>query len=1050
MLGAAGTGKTTLLVELVADRINAGVDPGRLLVLAPTRAGATRLREWLSGQVYAGASAPATHSVHAYAFGLLRRAAAAAGDPPPRLLAAPEQDVIMADLLAGHAVGEGRRVAWPPEVRPALGTRGLRSGLLDLFARAVERGVGPPELAQAGRQWDQPAWVAAAALFEEYVEVTALRSPGAYDPASLVHAAADLLAGNPDLAAAEQAAWAMVLVDDYQDADPAAERLLRLLTAPGGTLVVAGDPDAGVLGFRGGDPRLLHEFPDRFHTAAGGPAPTHLLTGSWRARHQVRAVGRRVAARLPGPAAHRDGPARPVAPGGVTSPGEGIVTVRVLGSPAVEATDIAARLRAAHLRDGVPWERMAVIARTSARLVSLRRALASAGVPVHIPGSQVPLRDAPAVAPLLAALRVALSPESLDPATAVALLASPIGGADALAQRRLRQALLAEERLGGGARPSDELLVEALAAPGRLATLDPFIAAPARRVATVLDAGRAAAAASGATAETVLWALWAATGLGPRWRTQALGGGAAGLRADRDLDAVMALFDAAARFVDRLPAAGPRQFFDHLQGADLPGDTLAVRAPGDAMVALLTPHAAAGAEWDLVVVAGVQDGVWPDVRPRGSLLRAELLADVLAGRGGAPVDAVRQRRLEETRLFYVAVTRARRELYVTCVEDDDQSPSDLLDLVDPPAPGGSSDGERSVSPPAGPVDLAALVAELRRVVCAPAASGARPGFPAAPSGLGPLARAEAARLLAVLAGAGVRGADPAEWYGMVDLSDPHPLVDPGQVVAVSPSRVESFTRCALRWLLEGAGGTAGETPNARLGSLVHAIAAAHPTADETVLRAELARLWPQLGLPDTWVGRAEWRRAERMVAKLAQYVAQAAEAGRALVGVEVDFTVDLGPVDPRAGAHDHPQEDRPVRLRGRVDRLERDRDGRLVVADLKTGARKPRRAEVARHPQLGTYQVAVTAGAFEECAPGSSVTGGAMLVPLGGTTKSVKPQVQVPLDAADDPEWAHQLVATAAAGMAGASFPATVNELCPHCPVRRACPIRPEGRAVVG
>ena len=141
----------------------------------------------------------------------------------------------------------------------------------------------------------------------------------------------------------------------------------------------------------------------------------------------------------------------------------------------------------------------------------------------------------------------------------------------------------------------------------------------ARRVHRVLAAA-VDALREGEGVEVVLWRMWSASGLAGPWRDAALGGGPGGGRADRDLDAVLGLFDAAARFVDRLPGASPADFLDHVLGQHVAGDTLVARAPSGESVALVTPAASAGLEWDLVVVAGVQEGVWPDLRLRGSLL----------------------------------------------------------------------------------------------------------------------------------------------------------------------------------------------------------------------------------------------------------------------------------------------------------------------------------------------------------------------------------------------------------------------------------------------
>ena len=121
-------------------------------------------------------------------------------------------------------------------------------------------------------------------------------------------------------------------------------------------------------------------------------------------------------------------------------------------------------------------------------------------------------------------------------------------------------------------------------------------------------------------------------GLAAQWQAASAAGGARGAVADADLDAVVALFDAAARFTARLPHGSTRLFLDSLAGQEIAGDTLAERAPRGDAVSVLTAHRAKGLEWDLVVVAGVQEGSWPDLRQRGSLLGMDELVDV----GGRP------------------------------------------------------------------------------------------------------------------------------------------------------------------------------------------------------------------------------------------------------------------------------------------------------------------------------------------------------------------------------------------------------------------------------
>jgi RecB family exonuclease len=132
-------------------------------------------------------------------------------------------------------------------------------------------------------------------------------------------------------------------------------------------------------------------------------------------------------------------------------------------------------------------------------------------------------------------------------------------------------------------------------------------------------------------------------------------------------------------------------------------------------------------------------------------------------------------------------------------------------------------------------------------------------------------------------------------------------------------------------------------------------------------------------------------------------------------------------------------------ISGRVDRLERASAGGLRVVDYKTGSSKPKADDVARHPQLGTYQLAVEQGAFGS---EGTTSAGAALLHLGkaaGTTDKPVIQQQPPLETQDDPGWAAELVAETAEGMGGHEFAATPGTWCTFCPVKTSCPAMPEG-----
>src|SRR5687767_5573526 len=546
-LAGPGTGKTTTIVEAVAARIDAGVDPEQILVLTFSRKAATELRTRITGRVARTIREPLARTFHSYAYGVLRRAALLRGEAPPRLLTSAEQDAVVAELLRGDVEEEGA-VRWPAALAPALGTAGFRTELRELLLRATERGIGSDRLAAWGREAGREHWVPAAAFQEQYEGVTAFSTAArgdasGYDPAELVRTAIAELATDDELLRQERERARWLFVDEYQDTDPAQVELLDLLAGGGGNLVAVGDPDQSIYAFRGAEPRGIVEFPDRFRHTDGRRAARVSLGVCRRSGEELLRITRRVAEGLPGPWEHRR-----LAAGERTEPGA--AEVHVFTSAAVEAAYLADVLRRAHLLDGLPWSEMAVVVRTATALGPLRRALASAGVPVAVSADDLPLAAQPAVAPLLTALSALLpasgsGPEAqgaavgLDEPAAEALLASPLGGATVLDLRRLRRAVrIALAKQGVDAAERGAPLALALGDDTLLDALPEHVSRPARRVASVLSAGRLALVHDG-TAEDVLWAMWQSSGLATRWARASAAGGPSGAVADRDLDAVV-------------------------------------------------------------------------------------------------------------------------------------------------------------------------------------------------------------------------------------------------------------------------------------------------------------------------------------------------------------------------------------------------------------------------------------------------------------------------------------------------------------------------------
>ncbi|WP_460353556.1 ATP-dependent helicase [Actinoallomurus acanthiterrae] len=1019
VLAGPGTGKTTTIVETVVDRIeNRGVDPERVLVLTFGRKAAGELRERMTGRLRRTTRTPLALTFHSYAFALLRRQAALDGDEPPRLLSGPEHLLEVRRLLGGE-VADGAR-DWPARLHETLKTRGFAEELRDFILRAAERGLGPQDLVTLGRGHHRDDWYAAGRFLHRYEQRFDVDPIIAYDYAELVRAAAGLLT-DEDVRRRERAAYDVILVDEYQDTDPAQEYLLQQLAGGGRDLIAVGDPDQSIYGFRGADVRGILEFPQRFRTVTGEEAPVVSLRTCRRMGPVILEASRRVAARLPlGALAGEHRELLPVEAADDEAADERAVRVVEADSASQEAALVADELRRAHLLENVPWSRMAVLVRSAVRQVPpLRRALAAAGVPVVVAGDEVPLINEPGARPFIVLLRAALRPALLDEEAAEELVLGPLGGADALGLRRLRRALRDLSSLSGED-TGDGLLVRALNDPRELLLINPRVREPAERVARLIALARETVRGGGG-AEDVLWAVWQESGLADRLLEQSVRGGARGAAADRDLDAVVALFDMAARFTDRLPQAGTEVFLDDLASQEIPGDSLSEQAPQGEAVRILTAHRSKGLEWDLVVVTGVQEGVWPDLRLRGSLLGSEELIEAATGLAdpdntGASLAAKMME--EERRLFYVAVTRARHRLIVTAVggEDTEDRPSRFLRELVPDATEHAQLDERTRW-----LSLRALVADLRSAV----------GDPKTPA---PLRRAAAGHL-ARLARAGVQGADPRDWYALTELSDPGPAFREDEKLVLSPSQVDTFEKCGLRWLLASCVGAedGGAGEFATMGRVIHAVAELVGT-DENVNDIDIAKrldeIWDDLDFRSVWYSEKQRGQAEEMVAKFMAWHERA--DARELVSIEEPFSIDLGRVE----------------IRGRIDRAERDGDGNAWIVDIKTSSAVVREDDLARHPQLGVYQLAVMLGAFAD--KGLIEPGGAELIQVGKASYAarVRVQTQPPPSADEDPQWPRKLVDRVAEGMASPVFEARRDDHCRTCPVRGSCPAHDDGGQV--
>ena len=977
VLGAPGSGKTRVLVEVFRRTVERpGWGEHDVLAIAPNRLVAAELRariERSSGRALGGTPVRTAASL---GFAVLARERAAAGRDAPRLLTGTVHDELLADLIGERgAPGIAAAASLVPEV---VSGPTFRSELRDLWRVLDDFDRSPAacaaELAEAHTAASRQAitdgprdelvvrWQSALPLLEAAEQRLALERPGELSASAILRAAAaavrargvrsDAPAGNG------VAVPRLILVDDAQELGEGELALLAACAAVGSRIWAFGDPDIATGAFQGERTGILagvfaalarRQPAETLRRMQGdGGAREALVTLSTVHRHgeAIRGLvseltGRIGAAGAGGQrAAEAAGsPVPPGAPGSPGSPGDsgaGAVQFARVESSAEQIGVIAHRFRARHLGlDGaspLEWSEMAVICRSRGEATRLARSLAVHQVPTGIAAGGVVLREHRIVRELIRLLQHALGFRALSADEVFQLLGGVVGGLDPVAVRRLRGALVLQERRDAAAAerstsPIDEIALEAIAFPGDTPVIDSAGGRALRRIGRILQAGQRVRAAGGTARET-LWALWDGTRLATSWQEEALSArGARSDEANRSLDAVMALFFALQRHEEQDSAQPMADLLGDLLESAVPEDSLARRSQR-AAVTVTTPQGAIGREFAVVAIVGVQDGAWPNLRSRGSLLGAAALERWL--RGGAAAPPSRRDTLhDELRLFAQSCSRARREVLVVAVADDQQYPSTFFGLG----------REHTVEGlPSARLTLRGQVAAMRRrVVSDPADAGALAA-------------------LTALAEAHVPGAHPDDWYGVLPASTERPLTDlaadPEARVGVSPSQLERAETCPLDWVVSSLGGGQGSL-QASLGTLLHHAFETALEPDSEALFAAVREEWGKLPFAAEWESERAERLARAMTAGLADYLREFEGSDRELIGREATFRAIIDRAE----------------LRGVADRLEQRTtgDGRqeVTVLDLKTGRTPPSTAAAEAHAQLQAYQMGVLLGAFE-------------------------------------------------------------------------------------
>lgn len=374
VIAGAGSGKTAVLVARINMLLSRGVRPSRILAVTFSQKAAGEMRDRITSQI--GAVDVCVSTFHSLGLGILRSSGYTRGK---ELIREYQKINFIRAAVENSPLKEQN-----PAPKHLSSMIGILKGTLKTPAECLARKDVPPDLKEIYK------------IYGEYERYKAENH--FYDFDDMTDIPVYLLRSNQALQKAQQGRWDFILVDEYQDTNPAQDALLRLITPTGDNLFVVGDDWQSIYGFRGADIQNILNFPKSFPDAR-----FICLDTNYRSTPEIvsatNALVHKNLNQIPKTIkASRDSGAKP--------------RLTYYEDEKAEASGVSRKIKRL-AEAGIKYSDMAILYRNNSSSRVCEDALLLRDIPFSVQGGQ-PFWEQPYIADVLNYLRLALDPEDSD------------------------------------------------------------------------------------------------------------------------------------------------------------------------------------------------------------------------------------------------------------------------------------------------------------------------------------------------------------------------------------------------------------------------------------------------------------------------------------------------------------------------------------------------------------------------------------------------------------------------------------------------------------